>query len=264
VAVGERIESNRSLERNLYKKHVSHLLGPVRQLHKLHVNLEIHLVASESTANRINADTRLEQDVRYFYLVSSAADATGGGPLHRDSTTRTLASTVLGRLLDMYVSQLREQSCAEMRCWSEDWAFNTKTIDLIWDFASLCSDVDRQDLWRPIDGFKSCEGILGRISSTEDRRKGRTRISFDIKSYTQNILIHIKKNVRMVTLMARMRTESPSDGLRDRNLARLAQTREKLHKLGVAEGEDPELDENEIKLVARVAETEARRAMSAS
>ena len=71
---------------------------------------------------------------------------------------RKLASTVLGHLLHIDVSRFQEQGCAQLYSGKQHCAFNTKTIDLVWDFASQCTDTAQQDVWRPRLS-EPCEGI---------------------------------------------------------------------------------------------------------
>ena len=138
------------------------------------------------TQTKVATDEGLQQDVWYFYSALTAMKIIRGVPPHRDAgKPRKLASTVLGRLLHIYVNRFQEQGCARLYSGKQDWVFNIKTTDLVWDFASQYAGTVQQDVWC-IRLSEPCEGIQGHTSYTEDRRKGSMHMSFNMEEYIQS------------------------------------------------------------------------------
>lgn len=73
-----------------------------------------------------------------------------------------------------------------MRCWSEDWAFHTQTIDMAWDFTSRDPDMRKQHQWCPNHGGYVCRE--NKLSYTGDRQEGSVHMTFDVGTYCQCLM----------------------------------------------------------------------------
>ncbi|KAJ4985681.1 hypothetical protein SVAN01_08856 [Stagonosporopsis vannaccii] len=194
----------------LYKQRVESLLEPIGKLHRLHANIKIHLIVNESTATRINEEATLYKQIVF---------------------RPELASTALGRLLDTYVHQLSDQSSERMRCWSEEWAFHTQTIDMAWNFTSHDPDVREQHQWRPHYGGDECRE--NKLSYTRDRREGTVHMTFDVGTYVQRRYSEVRHQIE--EMIAKGRAESDWEML-GRFKETLSQNEKKLRKLGISIG----------------------------
>ncbi|KZM28028.1 uncharacterized protein EKO05_0002057 [Ascochyta rabiei] len=197
----------------LYKRRVSKLLEPIGWLHRLHVNIKVCLLADESTATRITKEATFDKQLVF---------------------RPELASTALGQMLDIYVHQLSDQSSERMRCWSEDWAFYTHTIDMAWDFTSHDPEVREQHQWRPHYGGDECRE--NKLSYTGDRREGTVHMTFDVGTYVQMRVSEVQGQIE--AMIAEGRAERDKAML-DRFKETLAQNKKKLRKLGIS-GREPE------------------------
>lgn len=213
----------------IYVQSIGRLYTGVRTLHVFRMDIEIHLLSDESTARRIAEDTTL--------------------CLERFEPG-LLASTILGRLIAMHAKSIADHCRWYLWKWMEDCTFNTQTFNIKWNFATQCSEVQRQAEWKPVQQ-RSLDKICSRASYTEDRRAGTVQFHVDVVGSIQNQIMKAKRHIKQEMAKKRENEQTMSgmmlEGINRRTAGhrrRLALYRQRLQTRGLAESETPELDED--------------------
>lgn len=211
-------------QQEVYKAQVTYLLEPLRELHLLHApSLEIDLVADEATRERIAKDSELFEVDRYFHFF--------GGPSVRPAA---LNDTILGLLLTYYVQTLGDNAGYTMMDTSSDWAFNTTTVKVAWDFGPDSTDVSAKDLHRYSCGnFFIFNSGFGQALCTSDRLRGTVQINYDVVRFVRRQVSKLKERVRS----ARAREPGYMMVNISEEERKLARQESKLRKLGILDVE---------------------------
>ena len=187
-------------------------------LHNLHASsLEVELMADEATKTRIARESQLFEDLDKYHPPRDA-----------------LRSTALGRLLNFHVQSLSENAGCAMMDTSGDWAFNTTTVKMAWDFGSDLTDVSAQDLQRYSCGnFFVFNSGSGQALCTPDRLQGTAYIDFDVVRAIGQEVKNMKERIRSA------RALEPGYILCDisKEESKLARQELKLRKLGILDVE---------------------------
>lgn len=160
-----------SKQEELYKQRVDRLLGSIGDLHNLYARIEIHIIAGDDAANFIKDPV--------FYQRLEHADY--------------LHSVVLGKMLKVYLSFIRNESFERMQRCTQEWAFHVTQIDISWNFGSKDPTARRvQDPWGLMSCISTATHSHARAEYTADRREGSVQMNFDIRAYLQ---LELKKRI---------------------------------------------------------------------
>jgi hypothetical protein len=229
----------RDRQEGVYGKYIKQLLMPIRQLHKLHLtSIDIELIVDKNIATRIAEDTALDKRLDKYRPQS------------------LLEATVIGRLLQIYMRRLSDQGFFDMAGSTKDCAFNTRIINVAWNFGSQKTTILQANYKSPTALW---EGISSQVSSSEDHRKGVVQVMFNVEDYLQREISDDKRRLRIMETRERMGVCERDQEWINKLRSGLAKNREKLQKLGFAEGKDPELSAEEIKMTERMAAMMAER-----
>ncbi|KAJ4318291.1 hypothetical protein N0V94_004498 [Neodidymelliopsis sp. IMI 364377] len=208
-------------QQEIYSKLTTQVLSPIGKLHKLHLaSIDVELIVDEITATKIKEDSSLEQELK------------------TREQSQQLGKNVLGRLLDSYINKLALKGYFNMNGWSEDWAFNVQAINTRWDFGTH-KPVSQEDYFHA-PWVRLYNGISEQVSCTPDRREGTSQVVFNARSIAQETLRDSKVHLEQSKKAQQM--QNSNQFTRDRYefwTARIANTREKLRRLGVPEKEEP-------------------------
>lgn len=198
-------------QERIYTAHVEKVLDPLNYLHSLHAKIEIHLIADEGLMRTIGK-TKM-----YTWSLKHGME---------------LDSTVIGKILDVYVRQLGKQGFNRMQRWSDDWAFHAETIDLKWNFALAKKEEIEycEHEWCVRNFWESRAYPKAQARYSTDRREGSVQIHFDVRGYVEKETRDAK--TRLATLLAGDMLdwdEAEHCMLKEE----VAQNRLKLQKLGI-------------------------------
>ncbi|KAJ4315165.1 hypothetical protein N0V94_006105, partial [Neodidymelliopsis sp. IMI 364377] len=215
-------------QRAAYRFRVGRMLAPICQLHKLHLkSINIEFVAAENVVAKIIDDPKLEQTIP------------DGKGLH---------TTVLGQLVETYIEKLREQ-CLHlpnvMIDTGEDWAYNTFTINIAWNFGlqkeawaiGLQEEAITQGNHGPrLQTVMRCGAVLVDMLFAMDRRNGGAVIEIDLKGYARKEVTELKERLQRFREMFEIGYDAYI-GI-DHATQAIRELRKLMHKIGIAEEEE--------------------------
>lgn len=213
------VERDHERQQGIYRSQVRRLLEPLKRLYALNSSsLEVELLADEDTKARVACDCHLFEDLDKYRRYPGA-----------------LMGIALGRLLNIYTQTLGDKASISMMNTSHEWAFNTKTVKVAWDFGLGLTTSPTQGLQRYSCGhfFISNGGVTSRAFCTPDLLKGTAQFDFDMVKAVRREIKDLKETIRKV------RAREPGNTLWNisEEETKLARQETKLRKLGVLEVE---------------------------
>jgi hypothetical protein len=206
-------------QRAAYRFRVGQMLAPICQLHKLHLkSINIEFVATENAAAKIIDDPKLEQTI---------------------PDGRGLYITVLGQLIETYIEKLREQ-CLHlpnvMIDTGEDWAYNTFTINIAWNFGLQKEAITQGNHGPRLQTVMRCGAVLVDMLFATDRRNGGAVIEIDLKGFARKQRKEIKERLQGFREIFEFGYDAYI-GI-DHETQAIRELRKLMHKIGVVEEEE--------------------------
>lgn len=211
--------ASRIAQQRRYATHIEDLLKPIEVLHRLHADIQVQLTVDEETVARISQEL----------VLHSTPDP---------ESSYALDSTALGWVLELHMNYFKERSARMISARRRNWAFNTRTMDIVWSMTSSAPIWPLPQLpqshWSPREvpntrfGHQNCHEY--QLICTDDCREGMVRLQFHIKKAVQFQLDHASNTLQEMEPERRQTVEAYIERLE----YDIFYCKEKLSVLGVA------------------------------